>query len=362
MCTPTFEDAQRLTAQVTSARQAPREAEDEPAPSGRLTLEPVDAVEVTVVVDNFVDVLLADAPGVRRVTRPWDFFDREQLRAEHGYSLLVTVEKSGWRQSLLYDAGVGRETALHNLDVLGVRPNDLRAIVLSHGHTDHHGGLAGLVGRVGLRGLPLVLHPDAWRDRKVVFPNGDEVHLPPPSRSDLDREGIAVTDERGPSLLLDGSVLITGQVPRTTEFEQGMPIQQARVDGGWEPDPWIWDDQAVVIHVQGQGLVVLSSCSHSGVINVLRQARRLTGIDRVRAFAGGMHLSGGLFEKIIPPTLDELVEIGPQTIVAGHCTGWKATHEIARRLPDAFVQTSVGTSLRFAAQNGESGATSGGAP
>ena len=353
MCTPTVEDARSLAAQLTQTGEAHRDLKPEPAPGGRVALQPVDAVEVTVVVDNFVDVLLPDAPGVRRVARPWDFFDREQLRAEHGYSLLVTVENAGRAQSLLYDAGVGRGTAVHNLEVLGIRPNHLRAIVLSHGHTDHHGGLEGLIQRVGRKGLPLVLHPDAWRDRKVVFPSGAEVHLPPPSRNDLDREGVDVIEERGPSLLLDDAVLITGQIDRTTEFEKGMPVQQARVNGGWEPDPWIWDDQAVVINVRDQGLVVLSSCSHSGVINVLRQARRLTRVDRVRAFAGGLHLSGAAFEKIIPPTLDELAQIAPQTVLAGHCTGWRATHEIARRLPDAYVQTSVGTSVRFDAVSRE---------
>ena len=74
-----------------------------------------------------------------------------------------------------------------------------------------------------------------------------------------------MVEERGPSLLLDGSLLVTGQVERVTEFEKGFPLQQARADdGGWEPDTWIWDDQAVVVNVRGKGLVVLSSCSHAG--------------------------------------------------------------------------------------------------
>ena len=79
--------------------------------------------------------------------------------------------------------------------------------------------------------------------------------MPPPSRQDLDREGWQVVKERGPSLLFDGAVLVTGQVDRLTDFEKGFPPQQARrPDGGWEPDTWICDDQAVVLHVRGQGL------------------------------------------------------------------------------------------------------------
>jgi 7,8-dihydropterin-6-yl-methyl-4-(beta-D-ribofuranosyl)aminobenzene 5'-phosphate synthase len=131
--------------------------------------------------------------------------------------------------------------------------------------------------------------------------------------------------------------------------EKGFPLNyDARTNGSWEPDPWIWDDQAVVVNLKGKRLVVLSGCSHSGAITVLRQAQRLTGEDRVHAFVGSMHLTGGIFEPLIPRTLDELAAIAPRWLVPGHCTGWKATHEIARRLPAAYVQTSVGTRLQFA--------------
>jgi 7,8-dihydropterin-6-yl-methyl-4-(beta-D-ribofuranosyl)aminobenzene 5'-phosphate synthase len=318
--------------------------------SERVSLEPVDAANVTVLVDNFVDTLLPSEEVAQRAPVAYDTWERGrgQLVAEHGLSLLLTVERGGRKSSLIYDAGLSRGAAIHNMDVLEVRLPDLRAIVVSHGHTDHHGGLEGMVRRVGARGMPLVIHPEAWRERKVVFPTGAELHLPPPSRQDLGREGVEVTEERQPSLLIDGTVLVTGQVERVTDFEQGFPLNYARTNGGWQPDPWIWDDQAVVVNLEGKGLVVLSGCSHSGAINAVRQAQRLTGEDRVHAFVGGMHLTGGIFERLIPPTLDELAAIAPRWLVPGHCTGWRATHEIARRLPEAYVQTSVGTRLRFA--------------
>jgi 7,8-dihydropterin-6-yl-methyl-4-(beta-D-ribofuranosyl)aminobenzene 5'-phosphate synthase len=195
--------------------------------------------------------------------------------------------------------------------------------------------------------MPLVLHPDVWRERRIVFPTGQEVSLPPPSHSDLDREGVEIIEERSPTLLLDGMLLVTGQVDRLTDFEKGFPIQQMHTDHGWEPDTWVWDDQAVVCNVKDKGLVVLSACSHAGAINVLKHAQYLTGIHKVHAFIGGFHLSGGLFEQIIPRTIAEMVTIGPDIIVPGHCTGWRATHELARQLPGAYVQTSVGTKLHF---------------
>src|SRR5712691_7237868 len=184
--------------------------------SDRFALLPVDAADVTILVDNAIDILLPSNEIAQRATLAYNWSEREQLIAEHGYSLLLTVQRDGRSESVLYDAGLGRNTVLHNMDVLDLRSNDLRAIILSHGHADHHGGLEGIFRRIGRHNMPLVLHPDVWRDRKVVFPTGVEMHLPPPSHNDLDREGVEIIEERGPSLLLDGTVLITGQVERVT--------------------------------------------------------------------------------------------------------------------------------------------------
>ena len=314
--------------------------------SERVDLVPDDRVDVTIVMDNGIDILAAASDGVSRPPWRWDWSEGDQLRAEHGYSLLVSVTRAGRTDRILYDAGLSREGTIHNLDVLDVDPKDLRAVVLSHGHADHHGGLEGLFGRVG-SSMPLVVHPHAWRERKVVFPTGEEIRLPPPSHNDLDREGWQVVEEQGPSVLLDDSVLVTGQIDRTTEFEKGFPLQWMHLDDAWEPDTWIWDDQAVVIHVRGNGLVILSSCSHSGVVNVLHHARRVTGVDQVHAFIGGLHLTGGLFAPIIPPTLAEITSLNPDVIVPGHCTGWQATHQLAAGLPDAYTASNVGTTFAF---------------
>jgi 7,8-dihydropterin-6-yl-methyl-4-(beta-D-ribofuranosyl)aminobenzene 5'-phosphate synthase len=313
----------------------------------QVTLLPVDVADVTILVDNSLDIFLPSDKIAHRAPLHYDWSNREQLIAEHGYSLLLTVVREGSSSTILYDAGLGRRTVLHNMDVLEVKAIDLRAVILSHGHADHHGGLEGMFQRIGRPKMPLVLHPDVWRERRIVFPTGQEISLPPPSHADLDREGVEIIEERSPTLLLDGMVLVTGQVDRVTDFEIGFPIQQMHTNHGWEPDTWVWDDQAVVCYVKDKGLVVLSSCSHAGAINVLKHAQRLTGIDKVHAFVGGFHLTGGLFEPIIPRTINELVTIGPDIIVPGHCTGWKATHELARQLPDAYVQTSVGTRLHF---------------
>lgn len=309
-------------------------------------LRPIDSVDLTIIVDNTIDALLVSSKQVHRETFAPGWSKRPKPVAEHGYSILFSFHKKGVERNILYDAGLTPETILHNVDTLGIQLENLDAIVLSHGHTDHHGGLLALIRKLGKRKLPLIFHPDAWRNRKVVLPSGAEVELPPPDQRALEREDVQLLEERGHSMLMDDEALVTGQVKRTTDFEKGFKNQYAEENGKWEPDPWVWDDQGIICNINGKGLVVVSSCSHSGAINILRNARQITGVEKVHAFVGGLHLPAA-FEPIIPQTVKEFETIHPDVIVPGHCTGWKATHEIARRLPDSFVQSSVGTRIHF---------------
>jgi len=315
-----------------------------------VALTPVDAVEVTLIMDLSLDILMAGQEGVQRFKLAYDWSDHDSLLAEHGFSALITVEARGSRHSVLYDGGLSALALQHNLDVMQVDVGNLRAIAISHGHVDHHGGLEGLFRRNGPMHLPLIIHPDAWRDRKLVFPTGAEMHLPPPSLNDLEREGLTVVEERGPSVLIDGTMLVSGQVARTTSYDKGFPLQVARIDAErWEPDPWTWDDQNVVVHVRDRGLVIVSGCSHSGVVNVVRNAQELTGETRIAGLIGGFHLTGGLFEPLIAPTVADITAFGIERIVPAHCTGWRAMHALAGTLPEAFVQPSVGTVFDFRA-------------
>ncbi|MEK7879999.1 MAG: MBL fold metallo-hydrolase, partial [candidate division NC10 bacterium] len=310
-------------------------------------------------VDNATDMLAPDQGPARRADVaaagapriPAAFLEGGQaldaLRAEHGFSALVTIETAGKSRRLLFDAGLTPDGLVENMRRLSLSPKDIEVIVLSHGHFDHTTGLDGLARSLGRANLPVIIHPEFWSRRRILIPGREPIELPSTSKPALIGAGFEIVEERQPSFLLDGSLLVTGEVDRTTEFERGMLVQQAWRDGEWQPDPLILDDQALIAHVRGKGLVVLTGCGHAGVINILIQAQALTGGERIHAVLGGFHLTGGLFDPLIPRTVQELQRFAPSVVVPGHCTGWKATHAIAAALPSAFVQNSVGTTFIF---------------
>ena len=308
-----------------------------------LALPVVDGVEITTIMDNSFDLLMASTAVAHRYPMRQDVLTRPQLRAEHGVSTLITIINSGRRETILFDTGVSPDGALHNIDVLGIHLDEIQAIVLSHGHIDHTRGMDGLLDRLGKRRMPILLHPDAFLKRRLVIHDDKVVDLPPPSLRDLEREGIELLVERGPSFLVNGTVLVTGQVERSTDFETGMKNQQAEIDGEWLPDPWVYDDQAIIINVRNKGLVVITGCGHAGVVNILRHASAQTGVEQIYAVIGGFHLSGAAFEPIIPQTIAALQQLNPAVVVPAHCTGWRAAHGIARAMPEAFIPNSVGT-------------------
>ena len=320
----------------------------------KIALQPVDRVEITTLVDNQSDVLLQSEERAQRAARaradqphveaPFYVDPKlpEMLIAEHGFSALVRITSGRRTRTLMFDGGLSTTGLAHNLHVLQISLADVEGIVMSHGHYDHIGGLHGLVREQGLSQMPMLLHPDFWLRRRGVFPAGPW-ELPVPSRPGLEGAGFEIVEERQPLLLLDGCALITGEVDRTTEFEQGFKIHEAWRDGGWTPDPMIFDDQALIVNVRGKGIVVLTGCGHAGIVNIVRFAKKLTGIDAVAAIVGGFHLGAPLFAPIVPETVEALSAFTPGMIVPGHCTGFDAARAISLAMPEAFVVNSVGT-------------------
>jgi 7,8-dihydropterin-6-yl-methyl-4-(beta-D-ribofuranosyl)aminobenzene 5'-phosphate synthase len=326
-------------------------------PVETIPLEPVDSLVVTSLMDSVTDVFMPHQGPARRVgpaevgrrqVSTMDGDVPDSLLADGGFSALLTVTRAGREHSLLFDAGVTPDGVVENMRRLRIDPTEIEAIVCSHGHFDHTTGVDGLIRRLGRANLPVLIHPHFWRRRRITLPGRDPIELPTTSRRALEEASFEVIDNTQPSFLFDGTVLVTGEVPRITAYEQGFPIQQAWLDGNWRPDPLVLDDQAVIVHVRDLGLVVITGCGHAGVVNIARHAIALSGGQRLHAVMGGFHLNGALFEPLIPRILDDLATLQPDVLVPAHCTGWRAQHAMSARFGSAFVPNSVGSRYSFA--------------
>ncbi|MCG6553882.1 MAG: MBL fold metallo-hydrolase, partial [Candidatus Magnetominusculus sp. LBB02] len=208
-------------------------------------------------------------------------------------------------------------------------------------------GLKVIADRLKNMNLNLYFHPDALLERKLLLPNKSEIMLPVIDKHLLSLEVFKIVTVTEPVLIYNDRLLISGEIPRTTNFEKGFPIHYSRQGGDWTADPLIKDDISIVLHVSGKGLLIITGCAHAGLINIIRYAVELTGISEVYAVIGGFHLSGPMFEHVIPETIAELKKINPTYIIPCHCTGVTAVHSILAAFPDSFIAPSVGTTFVF---------------
>jgi 7,8-dihydropterin-6-yl-methyl-4-(beta-D-ribofuranosyl)aminobenzene 5'-phosphate synthase len=325
-----------------------------------LEVKAVDRLEVLVLVDNTTDSLSTNPPNV---TAEWSgLLTGGRLRmiaganiccAHHGLSLLLTAHVEGTTRTMLFDAGPDGAIFLRNAKILGIDFGSVETVVLSHGHWDHAGGLLAAIeaiagARSGSRPQCYV-HPGMFAQRATQRPNGEfYVHESVPDPDRLARAGADVVNSREPRLAGDGAFYISGEIPRLTSYEAGLPGHMRRSEdgGSWEPDPLLMDERFISVHVKGKGQFVFSACSHAGLINVLTHARSLFPNVPLHGVMGGLHLSG-VTEKIIPETIADLKSFGLKLVAAGHCTGWRALSAMARVFGDELVPSAVGKRYTF---------------
>lgn len=311
-----------------------------------VSLKTVDRVEVTTLMDNYVDLLL---PSTDVVVRPplarEGKINSDTLLAEHGLSLLVTVFQGENKHTVLFDTGYTKVGVLHNITQLGINIEEIEAIALSHGHMDHTGTLYGVLDKIPHK-VPLVLHPGIFRHpRYTRRPDGAKSIWPRTLvKDELNGKNVDIIESQTPVYLADDMIMVTGEVERTTSFEKGMPNALMEQNGELVQDPII-DDQAIVMKLKGKGLVVVSGCAHAGIVNTLMFAQKTLGEQRIHAVLGGFHLSGPFFEKIHDPTVEALKKIDPDVLMPMHCTGWKAIQRFQKEFPESFVLSSVGTKV-----------------
>jgi 7,8-dihydropterin-6-yl-methyl-4-(beta-D-ribofuranosyl)aminobenzene 5'-phosphate synthase len=313
-------------------------------------LNQVDKLEIWTLEDNYIDLVSGDnSVIVARAVPVKDMQLTNSILAEHGFSAILTTTTREKPRTMIFDFGLSEDVVARNAAALGVDLTKVEVAALSHGHIDHFGGMAQVAAKIGKKGLGLILHPAAFRRNRYLEPMEDvKVRLPALEKEKVEAAGFKITEAKEPLLLLDGDVLFLGEIPRRTSFEKGLPYAFYEEKGQkvWDPTE---DDTALVMNLGNKGLVVLSGCAHSGIINTVDYAREITGINNVHAIMGGFHLTGPAFEPIIDDTVKSIKQIDPDYVIPTHCTGRKAILAFEKAMPNQFLVNMSGTKLTFAA-------------
>ena len=305
-------------------------------------LKPVKKAAITILIDNYTDVLLPSNKWVQRAPLLKDGRRTKNPVAEHGLSLLIDADG----ERFIFDFGLSEFGIIYNMEILGIDASSIPFGVLSHGHHDHLGAFYSfLEQRKGP--FALYLHKDALLERRyLTLPSGDGFYFPQVERKRMEDHGAVVRVIQGPESILGGRSLISGEIPRKTAFEQGMPGASYE-EGGKQVKDRMLDDMSLYFHMEGKGLLVVSGCAHSGIVNTVLYGMELSGIEEIYGIVGGFHLTGPAMAKALPPTLEHLQEFSPQVICPMHCTGWDSQRRLREIFSDRFVLSSVGSTLNL---------------
>ena len=261
------------------------------------------------------------------------------LRATHGLAMMVRTKFRGQWSNVLLDVGPDADLLFSNMDRLSIDPSSIGSIVLSHSHHDHTGGLVETVERLGRKGLPIVVHPAAFR---LTFGQRHSLYV----LSTLAQDRAAIEAAGGvfipvsEPLEVAPGLFTSGTVARETGEPTGVDTKTVEDDGTWHDDP-IMDDLSLVARVKGEGLVILTGCSHAGIINILRHSTKIAGDESIALVMGGFHLMSASEERL-SWAVAEFNALKPKLLVSGHCTGFEAEAAMRQVFGKAYRHMSVG--------------------
>jgi 7,8-dihydropterin-6-yl-methyl-4-(beta-D-ribofuranosyl)aminobenzene 5'-phosphate synthase len=323
---------------------------------GSVKIPEVEKLVVTVITDNYYDCLRwnLNPPDFNFVKR-YMILPGTSLHSEHGLSYHIETFVDGKSYPFMFDYGLDFHGVSKNMELLDLDVRRLQALGLSHGHFDHYESLNSMLryNRAKIRkGIPLYVGEETFAHRFVNLPAG---RYDPSGLNDLGqlkREEIEtlglvkIIEIKEPTPIVPGAYL-TGNIERVTEYEKGSPILFIRRGDKMELDLFM-GEQSLVFNMKGKGLVVVSSCAHAGVVNTVKHAQKMTGMNKVHAIIGGFHLIGAPMPKI-EQTIADVKAINPDYIVPMHCSGWEAISTFAKEMPKQFIINTAGTRYIFTA-------------
>jgi 7,8-dihydropterin-6-yl-methyl-4-(beta-D-ribofuranosyl)aminobenzene 5'-phosphate synthase len=261
--------------------------------------------------------------------------------AKHGLSFLIEAEGDSDKVSVLMDTGPSPDIVLHNAEMMGVDLTKIDAVFLSHGHYDHTGGLVGILKQMD-KEVPVVAHPKVFGLKLKLDPNLK--HIGSPFKpSEVEASGGVLLLAHNPVTIAKG-VLTSGEIERGVAYEKVEDFWA--IEGETFKEDLIPDDQALAINLEGKGLVVVSGCAHSGIINTIRTAQKVADISKVYAVLGGFHLVDAN-DKRIQLTVKELLKISPEVVCPCHCTGSRAVHRLVEAFGDLCKPLRTGDTIEF---------------
>ncbi len=332
----------------------------------------VDKLSIRVLMDQQHDQFLRgstvqgvvhEAPGAGRSADA-----RNVLHNEWGLSLYLESQRGPEQRTILLDFGYTAAGLANNIDLLKVDPGKIQALIVSHGHIDHYGGLVGFLDRYRTV-LPgdVTLYAggeDNFCHRLVPTPtSGRYGELGTLDRGAVVAHKVAVVLCETPTVIQDHA-FTTGKIKRDS-IERVLPnslvdygqteapacafghYTPAELQGKIVPDEHV-HEHATCFNIRDKGLVVISSCGHVGIVNSVRQAQAVSGVQKVHAIVGGFHL-GPAPDDYLKQIVAEVAKLQPDVVVPMHCSGLNFLLEARAQMPGHVINTSTGSKLTFSA-------------
>ena len=267
---------------------------------------------------------------------------------QHGVSFLVEGVSGGNKKIILVDVGQNSEALLSNMRIMGISPSIINAVVLTHCHYDHTQGIVRMLKTIGRKDIQVIAHPSIFRLHFITQPYPKHVGIMPgDSKAEIEKAGGSLYLTKDPLVIMPG-ILTTGEIKRETEFEE-VRLGLKTIENGMVVDDLVLDDISVIANVKDKGLVIVTGCSHAGIINIANQAIEVSGGNKIEGIIGGLHLVEAS-DTVIRRTVDELSRLNVAWISVGHCTGFKAQVELYLAFGERFSPLHTGMQFELASE------------